>query len=207
MSHVSNLISVWDRALPWEREEGAAYYDSQRERILRTVRDVIPHVDASAAVAAFCVLSPNNDEASNYVALLTCSRIVIGELPEHTKVRAYGRNKTKAMALLRGASIQEQLRGRKVTSFYHNTMRPECSQLLTIDGHMYGAWIGKRISLKRIPNLTAPLYAEISEDVRMAAAQCSLSGPRFQSVTWLAWKRIHRILDHRYSQLSFDFAS
>jgi hypothetical protein len=42
------------------------------------------------------------------------------------------------MAILKGAPIDETLRGRKVYAFYRNTMNPEDGEWVTVDGHMLG---------------------------------------------------------------------
>ncbi len=197
-----NFLRVWEQALSWEKEEGAAYYDNQRERIALHAREVISALPLERCVGAFAVLSPNNDEASNYKALRRCCLITVGALPQNAKVNAYGRDRNKALGILAGEPLDQHLRGRKVSAFYHNTLHPDDSTVVTIDGHMFGAWKGKRYPLKKVPNIWQALYQEISSDMQEAAARCSLSAPRFQAVIWLAWKRLNRILDYRYAQLT-----
>lgn len=189
---IDNLLHVYSRSLPYERDDGYNYYELQRSRMQS--RATTNHLSLETVTAAFCALSPNNNEATNYFALDTCLQIYHGKLPDSHPVVSYGSNKAKALAILRGADIDSTLRGQKVYSFYRNTLEPDNDQWVTIDGHMHGAWIGKRLILRRNAEIKRTNYPVIVDGFRQAARQVNLSAPRFQAILWLTWKRLHRIL-------------
>jgi hypothetical protein len=187
-----NLLRVFTQARPWELIDGQQYYDRQRMKLERRADGAA--LPLTAVVAAFCALSPNNSEKSTYRALDTCLGIVDGRFPEHTKVISYTPNRTKALALLRGAPIKDTLRGRKVTAFYHNTLDSRDNRWVTVDGHMLGAWCAQRLVLRREALVKASEYPIISDHFRSAAECYKLPAPQFQATLWLVWKRINRIL-------------
>jgi hypothetical protein len=136
------------------------------------------------------------------MALDKCIEIVCGRLSENTKVVAYTANREKALKILRGDL--SQLRGRKVESFYHNTLDSTNERFITVDGHMLGAWCNMRLKLKREAQVRGNAeYEQIAQDFRRAAKCTQLPAPQFQAVLWLTWKRVNRIL---YSpQMSFEW--
>jgi hypothetical protein len=197
-----NLQILYERSLEYERTDGSLYYDNQRNRL--RARAEGSGLTLGPVIAAFAALSPNNAEATNYRALDTCLDIISGVLPEAAPVIAYPLNKVKALAILRGASIEDTLKGRKVYAFYRNTLDPEDEEFITIDGHMLGAWTGRRFTLRRDAEIKSSEYPVISNHFRSAASCYQLSAPKFQATLWLAWKRIHRIL-WTPPQLSFGW--
>ena len=196
-----NLIALYSKTEQWEREAGRVYYDKQRARLAS--RADAAGLPLAQVIAAFCALSPNASELSNYIALDACISIVAGKLPEDAKVMAYPMNRAKALAILRGANIEEMLKGRKVYSFYRNTLDPNDSSYVTVDGHMLGAWCNQRFTLRRNAEIRASEYSVIVEHFRSAAECCCLPAPKFQATLWLAWKRVNRILWS--PQLSFEW--
>lgn len=75
-----NLIQLWHQTKDWERKEGFLYYDRQRERLTLLAKEY--KIQTAAVIAAFCALSPNNAESTNYTALRTCLDILAGRIPE-----------------------------------------------------------------------------------------------------------------------------
>lgn len=199
---VSNIWKVYLEATPWERQDGHAYYDEQRWRMQSRTR---PGITLEMVTAAFCALSPNSSESGNYHALDTCIDIATGGLPPDSKVRAYGTNTAKALRILRGEYILDVLSGLKVTSFYYNTIDPDDSRHVTIDGHMLSVWVGQRLVLKREAEIRSQEYPAICNDYRQAAKDADTSAPRFQATVWLTWKRLNRILYN--PQLKFDYGN
>lgn len=188
-----NLIQLYNLTRGWERAEGALYYGKQKHRLQQ--RADVSSLPLESVVAAFCALSPNNAEATNYRALDTCIGITTGKLSPDSRVIAYTPNKVKALTILRGAPVLDVLHGRKVTAFYHNTMNPDDSSHITVDGHMLGAWCGKRFALRREACIRGDKeYDQISKDFKEGAECFRVAAPKFQATLWLAWKRIHRIL-------------
>lgn len=187
-----NLLRVYFEATTWERSRGMIYYDHQREKILQWTEEL--QLPVENKVGAFCVLTPNNSERTTYRDLYVCVDIVLGRRPENTGVGSWPVNKTKALRLLRGEDPASVIGGRKVTAFYYNTLNPEDSSHVTIDGHLYGCWKGTRVLMRNVPYLGKGVYEEISNDLRSAAAKVGIPAPKFQSTLWITWKRIHQVL-------------
>lgn len=196
---MTNIFKVWLESTPWEREDGYSYYDRQRCSLEHRVQS---NITLNMVTAAFCALSPNNAESTTYTALDNCIGIVTGQLSSDTKVVAYPTNRIKALAILRGDL--SKLNGRKVTSFYHNTLNPDKDEYVTIDGHMLGAWVGARLLLKRDAHVKAFEYPIICEHFREVAQYAKISAPRLQSTIWLTWKRLHKIIYNPQLTLNWE---
>ena len=186
-----NLYALFERARPYEIEDGYNYYDKQRERLCDYALQA--GIDYKRVIAAFAALSPNASESSNYWALFSCIGITLGRLPLDAPVMAYPENRRKALAILSGAPIDRTLKGQKVTSFYKNTLAPD-GDIITVDGHMLGAWAARRFMLRREAEIKPDLYRQIADDFREVAKCKQLSPPRFQAILWLTWKREQNIL-------------
>lgn len=185
---MSNLLKTWKGLYTWERELGMQYYQFQKDRIRSMFPEGFP---IKNAVAAFCVLSPNNHENGTYMALQVCRDIHFGKLPATAKVQAYGRNKAKAIACLGCASgVESLVSGRKVTAFFNNTMKPECNSHVTVDGHMKSVWMGQRLNMKFTGGVPPKLYAEIALGIGDVANSLKIPAPSFQASLWIGWRRM-----------------
>lgn len=150
--------------------------------------------------AVFAALSPNNDFWGN---LRDTNRMLASAaacLPlESFTVSTYGHNKRKAWRVVQGERPEELITARKTRSFFHNICDPACSQLATIDGHMYNMWRNQRTPLatrdpkKRAIKLNDRLYTEIENGVKALACQHGMIPCAMQSALWLAWRRLHKI--------------
>jgi len=217
--NADNLLFLYAQANRFEVTDGYVYYDRLQENM--RVRSNIFTSDPDSAywqhvAGAFAALSPNSSESGNYHALDTCLGMVTGNLPAGSPVRAYPNNRIKAMRILLGEHPTGVIGGLKVTSFYNSIVEPD-GEHVTVDGHMLGAWCGRRFALNgrnsRRMNpgaryeeariLGKSEYAQIEDDFRAAARSVDITVPRFQSTVWLVWKRLHRILYE--PQLPLDF--
>jgi len=209
-----NLETLWESLEDWERAYGINYYNFQYDRILSVAYKldlvvktkygagpgVLFDISDRVLVAVFAILSPNNHENTNYIALQRCLEIWMGKLPESAKVPAYGTNKRKALAVLRAYSttriqepeshdVSDMITGRKVRSFYFNTIWPNIGINITIDGHMKSAWLGRRVRLKhQEANVSPALYREISRAICELADKYETPAPGFQAGLWIGWR-------------------
>lgn len=191
--NAANLLNLYSQARPIDIQEGTTYYDRQSHRI--STRAAAYDTSPDRAIAAFAVLSPNNAENQNYRALEVCLRIVTGDLPTDHPTPCYPINKFKALALLVGGEVSKYVVGQKVRSFYHNTLDPDDNHHVTIDGHMLGAWIGRRVKMKdREASIGRMEYEWARRDMVAVGEVVGLSGPRLQAVLWLVWKRVNGVL-------------
>lgn len=194
---VDNLKRVMDLVKPWELELARGYYQFQLAKILRTVDRALfgsgYTITKRACVASFCALSPNNSEKINYIALARAAQIHAGIIPPESKVPAYPDAKNKALSLMRGTDPYEVLKGRKTRAFYENTINPRDPSYVTIDGHVYSAWVGERLTMKQ-PYISPKLYDLASQDVRTLAEKQYELTTTVQAAIWLAWKRTNNVL-------------
>ncbi len=192
MDGIRNLITVYNQVRPWEKTDGYAYYDTQRLKLQSIANKY--EIQLDRCVGAFAALSPNNSEKNTYIALATCIQIALGKLPETTSVVAYPNSREKALKILRTGNI-ELLQGPKTKAFYWNTLEPDNSSYVTVDGHMVGCWNGKVATMKsRASVINATQYTSIANDIRSVATCAGIPAPRMQSVLWIVWKRLHGIL-------------
>jgi hypothetical protein len=181
---------VAEQATEWEWKQGISYYDRQWDRLMNVAR--AHKIDVGRVVAAFCILSPNNSEKVTYRALGDCIAITQGET---RTVSAFGRNRVKALQVLKHGHVDTLLSGPKVTAFYHNTLDPDDDTWVTVDGHIYSAYVGERMRMTEARiRMRGKEYQEAADAIRECAGKYNLSAPRFQSTIWLVWKRIHRVL-------------
>lgn len=204
-----NLISVLDKAKPVELIEARRYYDDQRNRIagMAKIAAGTLHrlISTSAAVGAFCALSPNNSEKINYIALDRAVRVYCRHLPANYKIPAYPLAREKAMQMLGGVYPPDLLRGRKTLSFYYNTMDPRQNhhRHITVDGHVFSAWVHKRVNMKEVYFRPSD-YDAIERQITEIAVDRDELPTTIQALIWLVWRRLNGVQVD--PQLKFDFA-
>jgi hypothetical protein len=195
-----NFRAVYEQSTEWECRSGFVYYEGQFKRCeIRALENDLP---IKSVVGAFCALSPNNSEKNTYKSLDACIAFRLGR-PTRLTVSAYQANFKKAMSILHGEDPLNVLGGSKVVSFYHNTMNPDDSKYVTIDGHMVSVYQGERLRMKRVAGISSKDYDVISNGLRVVAETLEIPAPRLQSILWITWKRMNRILWN--PQLDFNF--
>jgi hypothetical protein len=185
---VENLYRVWVSCSPWEIASGHDYYPRQRDRLgAIAAREGVP---LATVVGMFAALSPNNTEDGTYRGVVAMLHSGYG-----AKVTTYLPNRLKAEWIRCGKPPLDVLGGRKVRSFYRNTMDPEDPTVVTVDGHMYSCWKGRRVVLTDAAHkLDDRLYTRVESDVQLLASLTGQIPCRLQSTLWARWRRIHRIL-------------
>jgi hypothetical protein len=185
---VRNLYRVYLVCRPWEVELGTGYFMWQRERLAAIGRR--EGFGLEAVVGIFAAISPNNTEDGTYRGTVAILRHGM-----EARVSTYTRNREKAVRIRNGEHPLDVLRGRKVTSFYHNTVYPENRAVVTVDGHMYNAWRGKRWALTDAAHkMDNKAYDRVERDVKVLAGMLGLAPCQLQSVVWAKWRRVHGIL-------------
>lgn len=110
-------------------------------------------------------------------------------------VATFHRNKDKAVKIkdLAEPSFDDVLSilgGDKVRSFYENIYNPLSPDIVTIDSHAIGVWLGSRaISV----SAKGDVYQSIQSDFIKTANELRLIPCQLQAITWLAYRRIHNI--------------
>lgn len=196
LSGLLNIERCLNLADEEDWEQGVRYYEHFRSRVIAAGH----WVDARSACGVYAALSPNNSEEScmRDTANL-CAAYVQGRF-EACSVHTYGKNKAKAGRILQGEDPDIVLRGIKTKNFFHNVFEPSDARYVTIDGHMVNIWNNRRVPLD-FAGINNREYRMIAEGVmlfaRMLARRpgCSNFSPcNLQSILWLTWRRVHKIL-------------
>jgi hypothetical protein len=146
--------------------------------------------------AVFAALSPNNDYHGNLRdadRLLEAAKAGIGI--NDFKVSTYGNNKRKAWSIAKGTEPLDVIVFPKTRSFFLNIFNPLDPYPVTVDGHIYNAWHGRRISLKGAAQKGShKLYEIVAADVRELAKEKGVLPNVAQGIIWYSWRRMHGIL-------------
>ena len=206
---LANFSSLWDRASAHDLREGMLAYFRYRET-LQTFADfygfgLVPTVEVFAAT------SPNNDYHGNLRSTASVLHAVKhGIPPALVVVSCYQSCANRAYGYASGrVSFQDTVGGLKIRAFRHNLLYPDTSREVTVDGHMFAAWVGDdSMTMKQAALLVGrskDTYAEVAEDIRKLARKHGLIPHQVQSTLWIARKRL---LGIKYNtQMHFDHGS
>lgn len=158
--------------------------------------------------AVFAALSPNNDYLGN---IRDTARMLIaaeaGAGIDDFKVSTYGANKRKAWAIVKGADPLELIVANKTRNFFLNVANPRDPTPVTVDGHIFCAWSGKRIPLNS-PGMKAFAkdYDTVADAIRQIGVERRILPNMVQGLIWYCWKRMHGIkLDGQLEFWGSDF--
>jgi hypothetical protein len=200
---VGNILRVFSQATKGEIHAGTAWYKHASEETARR----LPELPRKTAIGIVAALSPqtawerNIRYAEKFVETGQCGQT--------------GSNQAIAKAILEGAEPLEVLNKGfgygygKVSNFF-KCLSDQDTDAVCIDGHAYAIWAGERITTNKTPNISKRLYQAIEEDYQSAASAVGLKPHQIQAITWLAWRRLHRVRQERdrdKGQMRFDFAS
>ena len=115
------------------------------------------------------------------------------------RVCTYLLQKTKAWDILTTSDpVVDILKGVKTIEFFNCITNPALDDVC-IDGHAYSVWLGERVTVHKVPNLTGKIRHTIKQDYRDA---CSFINEELdehyttadlQAITWVTHKRIHNV--------------
>jgi len=205
---IDEIIRVFLQSNAEDRTRGMNAYKQYHNRILE-VDNRWRFFNPEGSCGAFAALSPNNDESGNFRDLSNLLK-AWDECKDMSQVEVstYRLNRDKAAQIIRGAPPLSVLGGNKTRAFFSCLFNPDDRYSVVVDGHMYSIWHGRRFRMSEA-KLTDSLYARISEDIRVAAANYRLLPSQMQAVCWFAWKRIHDIRyvpsPRAHGQLQFNF--
>jgi hypothetical protein len=145
------------------------------------------------ATAVFVSTSPNNDYKNNLRSTISILHGWKNDIPEHKiKISTYNHCRARALTFLNGKDFLKSTKGPKISSFFKNIVNPEDeTKPVTVDGHMVGAWAGKKILMKDAA-VGQFDYKQIAQAVRELADNAGIWPCQFQAIIWFTWKRIHR---------------
>ncbi len=192
---VSNIETVLTAAHPLEVSLGNDWY----ARAHRVARDIARthKIPTRAACHIIAALSPNSRWERNVKdSYHLCAELAQGKAGDTIRVSTYGKNRDKAVAIFRAASRGEQyqgiLSGQKVTSFALNIEHPNREIGVTVDFHAHSIAINWRLRVHE-SKITTRDYAVLTRAYSDVAARHGLKPHQAQAITWVAWKRIHKV--------------
>ena len=186
-----NLRNVFKKADEIDYESGrVAYYKYQ---VLMKSLAKQYGCTIEQATAVFVSTSPNNDYKKNLRSTVSILYGLKHGIPENRiRISTYNHCRKRALSFLNGTDFLKVTRGPKIRSFFKNIVNPEDpSKPVTVDGHVIGAWSGKKILMKdaAVSNFN---YEDIAGAMRKLADHAGLEPCQFQAIIWFTWKRIHR---------------
>jgi hypothetical protein len=191
---MQNLIKVFDTA---DKADILIAEEAWFKMNRMTARIAEKHgFQSRIGAAVFAALSPNNDYHGNLRdtnRLLFAAKLGVGI--DDFKVSTYGNNKRKAWRIANGEEPLDLIVFPKTRSFFLNVNDPTDPHPVTVDGHIYNAWRGERISLKGAAQKgNHKLYEEVANDIRELARLKGVIPNICQGIIWYSWRRQHRIL-------------
>lgn len=201
-AHIRNLLRIYDWGTQADRAEALASYARYNAMIAEIAGQT--STPLRVAVGVFAALSPNNSYILNLKNCRTLLRAAKeGESIDSFSVNTYGANKRKAWEMATGGvDPLEAFKGRKTRAFFLNIMDPRDPEPVTVDGHIYWVWMGRKGVVKTRgperadtapPHLGARLYEEIADGVRLAGEMRGVIGCECQAVLWQNWRRMHSV--------------
>lgn len=190
---ISNILKCWDLTDEIDKREGATAYQKYHDMLYAIAKHY--QVGFVQTVAAFAALSPNNDYMGNLRSLVTLIQgVKAGWDVDIITTSTYNACRDRAYLFLTGEQdFLISTKGPKTRAFYHNIINPYDPAHVTIDGHMYGVWVGKQFIMKDVAQLKIP-YAKIEHGFKTVARWLGLIPNQLQATLWFTWKRHHNVV-------------
>ena len=198
MDHTENLARVYEQATERDIQVALVSYEKYRQITAKIASKYgfAPLIGA----AVFAALSPNNDywgNLRNTDDLLAAA--AAGKPIESVKVSTYGNNKRKAWRIAHGEDPDKLIVALKTSNFFHNIAEPKDPRWITIDGHMYNIWWGKRAPIQsknpavRVVKVDRSNYQIIAAGVSAFGQAKGFIPSEMQSILWQTWRRVNSI--------------
>ena len=203
---IYSILGCYFTATASEKNEGSRWYDDAHCRAVAISNQYDCTLEVACGVIA--ALSPNNRWNRNLrdaEALIQAAGAgASDEDLSAIKVSTFGRNKQKAIAIIRNTghdvTIGDILNGQKIRAFYACILDPARTDYVCVDGHAYSIWLGERVPTTQTPSISKRLYDQIARDYQAAAMSIKgvtgacYSGAQVQAITWVAWRNLHATL-------------
>lgn len=175
--HIDNILSVYSRATPAEREEGMTWYDRQHALALELCPDDV--WKGAGIIAAF---SPNTHWNHNVVL---AKRFVDSDgTMDSGTIR---RHIAWAREIYNGAHPLDVFKGDKTRAFASAIADPSNSTIATIDRHAHDIAMG-RVYVESERKIGKRVFRELSDAYVDAAFWCDIGVAQMQAITWVAWR-------------------
>jgi hypothetical protein len=196
---IENIASIYKQSDESERYSGSVWYDSASKQALEISKDT--GIDYGKIVYCIAALSPRNRWERNIQDVFNLSRVLSAEVSCGT----FNANKQKALQCLLGTDFEFKrdietlaIKGYKVKSFARLIYNPLDFYSVCIDTHAIGIAHGHRYSVDDKHLLCGIFgnksrYDSIAQAYRELAYTLELLPHQLQAITWLVWKRIHKV--------------
>jgi hypothetical protein len=191
---MKNLVAMFNKADKVDRAEGRdAYF--RYNRLMMDIADHYSHPSVPMVTAAFVALSPNNDYKGNLRSLVSVLSGLRSGVPEdRITVSTYKHCRDRAISYVTGRdNFMGHAKGLKTRAFFVNVSDPVNDEHVTIDGHVYAAWRGEKLTMKEA-KVSNREYREIQEEIIALSKMTGLIPNQFQATIWFTRKRLLNIL-------------
>lgn len=188
-----SILAVFFQATEAERHEGLSWY-GRAQQVARRIAETNDEICFRTVAGVIAALSPNNRWERNVADAEALIKVfTYGGDCDALKVSTFGKNKAKAIAILKGADPLGVLGGNKVRAFYQCILGDDD---VCVDGHAYSVWLGQRVPTSKTPSISDKLYNKIASDYRLATKEIiGITGDFYlpsqvQAVTWVVWRNL-----------------
>jgi len=194
MTYLQNILSVYNQADDVERASGMNWY-ANANNTAQFIADT-HELPLRIVVGVIAALSPTNKWGRNiHDADHMCSTFVSGGYVEDTTPCTYKPMRDKAWSILTDMpeddiAMCSILNGPKITDFYMCIMGHDTC---VIDGHAWCIANDDRRTMQEVPFIGKKLRAELQDAYRVAGNAVGISAYQMQAITWVTWRRIHKI--------------
>jgi hypothetical protein len=194
----ANIRRVFSLRTALEEREGIGWYREAR-RELQAASDAAG-VPLEVAAHITAALSPNIRWGTNLAATKKALEVVgqpnWREALEGLTLAGFAKNSTKAkdilIAWVEGRDWAGILSGPKVRAFADSLIgRPDAE--VVVDVHAYSVAVNRRWTVKTIPGISNLRRRIVSDAYRAVAKEAGLSPAEVQAVTWVTWRRLHKV--------------
>lgn len=195
---VQSITAVYNLSTQSDKNQGLNWY--ARALTFADNLGEVYDIHYTTIVAVIAALSPRNRWERNMQDAELMVKVKANGGTYHDllalKVCTFSANKEKAARIL-ALNITDRdelldiLKGPKLCEFF-NCILGDVDDVC-IDGHAYSVWLGDRITLANVPSIGKKLRQSIKADYQQAAKNLGLKSHELQAITWVCWRRIHKV--------------
>lgn len=182
MHYAWNILDVWRKATPTQKNEGMTWYDSAHS----LAKELDP-TNTSRAAGIIAALSPMVNWSRN----MEMAQFVYSN--GHANGLGLRNNCRKAEAILAGNDPLDILGGDKVRAFYMTIADPANAELVVIDRHAFDIALG-RIHTDADRKIGKKVYRVLSKAYVDAATIADVTPAQMQAVTWVTHRALKGIV-------------
>lgn len=179
MSHVENIIAVFESATREQIVQGMSWYHEAHALALELSPDDVWR--GAGVIAAFSPMQRWDINVRN-----ARNAFATGVASGHTKAMC-----SAAQRILDGEHPLDVLKGDKTRAFASAIADPDGSTIATIDRHAHDIAMGD-VYTDDTRKIGRRLFRELSDAYRAAAEQVGIGVAQMQAVTWVVWRETKR---------------